>query len=1296
MNVKFLDGRATRNTLVLSAASCILTLSLVGGCPGTVEPPPGNGGEPPAGQTTARIVSPTTGFGVSFLSASISVLYDLPDEAADISGYYVEVEGPESTSPRVGDPVIVAVSLPTGQSRAFNFVPSAAGVGYFRVGVMYTLDGQQLTVESQAVIQVQGAPDPVFTQPSQAITSVEQGDSVNVAFDARDPENNVQWRLFRWAPGQSRTGPVDQLGTTLAVGAGNEGSFTMNTAGLIPGDYQLGLSATDTGLSVAATVARGDAARVATIPSETTPTPIIRVVEPGVLVPPTIEISAPGAATVVLFRNDPFNIQFDAEVLEEGAVGEIEVFYDNDRDPTNGFTTIADNLPESTTSVALPTTLPEGTYNIGATIRDFVNAPVTVYATGQIVVIRTINLSVTQPSSPLPVTPGTMLTVSWQTNAPPQAGSVSVYRRSVDMDDEPFGPEIPILTEAPLFTTSASFTSNVSGRFRVSVRINVRDNSTVVSHAPALVRFSSLPGIVWLGSLADENGPVEGAIFGGVNFEDNAGSAFTDAGDLDGDGFDDFIIAARYGKPFFLNPTGIGPGEAYAIYGEGGAGKLRGEFNLNSVGTPLLRGVTLTGIRTESDAPETDGLSDITRIPDADNDGVSELAFGFPSTNSRARGLLSRSGQCLRGGVIILSSANSRLENPGFVDPIIHLDAVGQGFDDTSNTSNPADILADFLTFQEGDPNAAPPVLPGCETGTDGILESVIGPPIGFIYDFACPRWEHPDVQAIQNFVCMGLPTVCDPNSCLPPQPEALELCDSRTFSSSLRGTGFHPPTATPLEPRGARIIGKNVADGFGTSIAVSNSLGLPGRGDLIISAPRRTATVGEVHLLGTDQASSGVAYLFDNSDRWGRSTNPANLPSPHQYMVDTASHIGRGGLIGAIRIAGQTNDRIEVMEGVPDFNSDGRNDFAMGAPTANAGRGRVYVAYRRAEAIEGDYVLGKLARDPDNDPERLTGMLITSSLVTGFGFSLASGANFNGGNAADLAIGAPTADGGIGEVVIVFSQTGINTPLNGYTYQQMLREIRTPHPADPNAKPVAVRIQGNRRDPSGNFGFNIANAGDVNGDGFNDLLISAPNATPRFDLTPHDEIDDLDTPGIDLNMDGIADLRSDCTPSPSDNCVIQVAQAGLVYVIYGSNRLDQIRTCRTCPANTSIACTGSAQACNDNEDCPLGETCGSHDYTINIDQLGTGQLRGFIIAGRWAGDRIGGGDAGETAEGGNPNKFGRGRSRGLAKAGDVDGDGRSDILIGSVLADPRRDPTTRVGVQNGGEAYLLYGSMAP
>jgi hypothetical protein len=281
------------------------------------------------------------------------------------------------------------------------------------------------------------------------------------------------------------------------------------------------------------------------------------------------------------------------------------------------------------------------------------------------------------------------------------------------------------------------------------------------------------------------------------------------------------------------------------------------------------------------------------------------------------------------------------------------------------------------------------------------------------------------------------------------------------------------------------------------------------------------------------------------------------------------------------------------------------------------------------------------------NNPFRLTGLLITSESAKGLGATLASGVDFNGDGVDDLVIGAPQANNGVGEIVVLFGNTGIVTPEGGYTIERLLTEIRR------NRRPVAARITGSALD-RGQFGFNIANAGDIDGDGTNDLLVAAPNATPRFDPDPNDQVDELTSPGIDINLDGVAD------DVPGND---QLLNAGLVYVIYGSNRLDQLE---------------------------------SNDVTINISQLGTNQLQGFMIAGRRSGDRIGGGDAGDTRQGGIDVKENRGRSYGLATAGDVDGDRRADILIGSVVADPRRDPSTGVGIQNGGEAYLLYGTAAP
>jgi hypothetical protein len=489
---------------------------------------------------------------------------------------------------------------------------------------------------------------------------------------------------------------------------------------------------------------------------------------------------------------------------------------------------------------------------------------------------------------------------------------------------------------------------------------------------------------------------------------------------------------------------------------------------------------------------------------------------------------------------------------------------------------------------------------------------------------------------------------------------------DPDPFFEENAGSGFYPADATPQEPRGARIIGPSAGDRFGTSVSFSSALGNGGPGDLIISAPNRTAYPDYVDGISTVITGAGVAFLANNRNMWGPDNyflDGETPPTPHQYVMGFPSHCGddRAPSLTALRIAGDTGDRIENILGIADFNGDGRNDFAVGAPAAGGGQGRVYIAYRREEALEGDFVLNKLELPPGN-AERLDGMLIVTDTVDGMGSSLASRLDFNGDGVYDLVIGSPNASSGIGEVIIIFGNPGIISGDDirpGLSVRDLLEARRT---TDGGA--VAARITGNVLDANGRFGFNIANAGDVDGDGLDDLLVAAPNASPRYDPDPNDGVDELSDLGLDLDFDGFPDDVSgpmgspDGQLGPDDN----LENAGIVYVIYGSNRLDRIY---------------------------------NEDITISIDQLGSNNLRGFMIVGRSAGDRIGGGDAGDTSAGGVDGKLGRGRSRGLASAGDIDGDDHADILIGSVLADPRRDPNTGIGVENGGEAYVIYGSVA-
>jgi hypothetical protein len=192
----------------------------------------------------------------------------------------------------------------------------------------------------------------------------------------------------------------------------------------------------------------------------------------------------------------------------------------------------------------------------------------------------------------------------------------------------------------------------------------------------------------------------------------------------------------------------------------------------------------------------------------------------------------------------------------------------------------------------------------------------------------------------------------------------------------------------------------------------------------------------------------------------------------------------------------------------------------------------------------------------------------------------------------------------------------------------------------------LAVRIRGvNVGDLTG---FNLASAGDFDADGDDDLLIAAPDASPQFDS---DGDGMLDSPGIDVDRDGAPDIVT-THDGRSVDTANDLNGAGVVYVVYASNRITDV-------------------AYHPNN--PDG------DGVVSLRRIGLAELQGVMFVGRKAGDHLGGGIDDKRQSPGN----------GVGPAGDVNGDGAGDILIGSILADPDLK-------KNAGEAYLILGQPNP
>lgn len=723
----------------------------------------------------------------------------------------------------------------------------------------------------------------------------------------------------------------------------------------------------------------------------------------------------------------------------------------------------------------------------------------------------------------------------------------------------------------------------------------------------------------------------------------------------------------------------------------------------------------------------TEGLRSVTMIPDQDGDGKGELVFGIPWCNSYSYwwqirdgytphqylnlGRLENNGHFLRGGLVVVSSRNSLIRTRTGLslsyDRTMQLHEVGQIFS-SMGYPNGVPIETNYCPK----PGAAGCAAPNGTVDTrefpcEGFFQNTIDAPrladplpaAGMLLPGLVPQGfasgqcgelvstnqvdPPPGLGDVSGIVGGGIPGRVGGNTSLNSYCGAglidintgcpIEPFGSYPLAGSLRvlGTGFYytgaaaAPTAaaacvtgrlpTADEPYGCRILGQTTtqvsigttANRFGISTAVSGDF-------MLIGAPLRTVRRFDVPTLPTaTREQAGEVYMLrlrpDGAPRddyyWALppSVDPANppvpnrsLPYPHNYVIqdlgytrcETPSWTVRPGqvhtnMLNPFHIVGAApGDRIGEVAGLSDINNDGLTDFAVGGQGTNQGRGAVYIIYRRAVEIEGDYLLENLQLAPTN-VNRLNGFMIIGEPGENLGGSIAGAGPLNDdydndGNG-DLVVGSPNANTSAGlatgQVLIVFGGANLLSPEGGLTVSQI---------RDQNLGMVLTGAI-----PGDHAGTTVQPAGDVNGDGIPDILISAPEASPRFDSNQDGFITAADAIGLDFNGDLAAD-DLDVNGFPDD-----LTRAGMVYVVFGGSHLKG---------------------------------------TISLSRIGTAELPGFVIVGRQKDYYLGGGVSANGVA-----------SRGISSAGDIDGDGRADLMVSSILAAPE-------GKVNAGEVYLIYG----
>ena len=574
-----------------------------------------------------------------------------------------------------------------------------------------------------------------------------------------------------------------------------------------------------------------------------------------------------------------------------------------------------------------------------------------------------------------------------------------------------------------------------------------------------------------------------GYILNGIDSNDKSGKRVSGAGDINGDGFADIIIGADRAAPNGLSQAG----ESYVVFGGPGLATLDG-LDGTTDGTIELSNLNGTTSFTINGADSSDraGIS-VSAAGDFNGDGIDDLIVGAYSNTPGASATTSNAGASY-----VIFGRDVAVE--GNFAASLDLTSLN-GFNGVRLDGIDSNDKSGISVSGAGDVNG------------DGTTDLIIG---------AYSADPNP-TDAGESYVIFGSSTFT--SSTLP-----------QVFLGSLEGsTGFTVNGIDGNDESGTAVSGAGDVngDGFDDFLIGARRADQPSNSDAgesyIVFGSASVGANGSINLSDLDGTNGFVLNGIDAGDfsggavaaagdvngdgfadfiigaQNGDGANNGVNGAGESYLVFGSANVGSSGSINLSGLSGSDGVLLlgilggdtsgRWVDGGGDVNGDGLADLLIGADGADpndSSSGEAYVVFGAASlGTNGTFTLSSL--------DGTNGFIFNG--ITGgdrVGRSVRFVGDFNGDGVDDLIIGArsgdPPGQTDAGESYVVFGGTSnLNALDSADTAANGIIEL-----SNLNGTTGFVLNGIVAGDESG---YSVAGAGDVNGDGFADLIIGARKA---------------------------------------------------------------------------------------------------------------------------------------------------------------------------------------------------------